>query len=108
MKQWEIWKGKPEGFQADHWFVILSGEERCQNAQLLQVNGLVCFSLRGGPSRKDVVLDQADGFQAPTCCACDFFHPLKKSSLHSSLGTVSWERQQAIKAKLKDVLRLGG
>jgi hypothetical protein len=27
--QWEVWKTRPPGFEADHWFVIISGQERC-------------------------------------------------------------------------------
>lgn len=105
MRQWEIWKGKPEGFQHEHWFVITSGQERCADARIAFVNGLACFTLRGAPESVDVVLDAADGFQAATTCACDFFYFLSKSRVHSNLGIVSWERQQQIKAKIKEVLR---
>jgi len=31
---------------------------------------------------------------------------LDKARLHSSLGLVSWERQQQIKSKIKQLLRL--
>jgi hypothetical protein len=54
----------------------------------------------------DVLLDDADGFSMPTCCQCDFIFPLEKSKLHSGHGFVSWERQQQLKSKLKEVLRL--
>jgi len=29
IRQWEVWKCQPEGFARDHWFVIVSGQERC-------------------------------------------------------------------------------
>ena|SRR5436190_822268 len=106
MRQWEIWKGKPEGFKTDHWFVVISGQERCADPHVHLVNGLACFTLRGAPEKADVVLDSADGFQTQTACACDFLFPLIKSKVHSNLGLVSWERQQQIKAKIKEVMRL--
>ncbi len=105
-RQWEIWKCKPEGFERDHWFVLLSNQERCDQDRLHFVNGLACFTLRGNPVKTEVRLNGADGFEVPTVCQCDFLYPLPKSKLHSPLGAVSWERQQQIKAKLKEVFRL--
>jgi hypothetical protein len=104
--QWEVWKARPLGFQSDHWFVVISGQERCDSPQVHQVNALACFTLRGKPFTTDVLLAEADGFSMPTCCQCDFILPLDKSKLHSSRGLISWERQQQLKSKLKEVLRL--
>jgi hypothetical protein len=104
MKQWQIYKGHPPGFEREHWFVIISGNERI--AARNQVNGLACFSLRGQPVGTDVRLNGADGFAHPTVCQCDLFYFLDKSKLHSPLGFVSWERQQQIKLKIKELLRL--
>ena len=106
IRQWEVWKAKPEGFNGDHWFVIVSGQERCDVSQQLLVNGLACWTLRGSLRRSEVQLNGADGFTAPTACQCDFLYSLPKSALHSSLGLVSWERQQQLKSKLEEVLRL--
>jgi hypothetical protein len=105
MKQWEVLKGRPPGFQTDHWFVILPADERCREERLRQVNGLACFTLRGSPGPRDVVLDTADGLERPTSVPCDFIFALEKTGLHSSLGIVSWERQQQIKAKIKTLFR---
>lgn len=105
VRQWEVWKCAPPGFAKAHWFVILSNNERGASHKT-QVNGLACFTLRGQPASVDVRLNGADGFSAPTVCACDFAFVLDKAALHSQLGSVSWERQQQIKAKLKEVLRL--
>lgn len=33
IRQWEIWKGRPEGFVTDHWFVLISGQERADQEQ---------------------------------------------------------------------------
>jgi hypothetical protein len=106
VRQWEIWKSRPPGFARDHWFVILSGQERLDNPQRLQVNGLACYKLQGPLKKLDVGLNGADGFDGPTACQCDFIFAVEKTSLHSRLGIVTWERQQAIKSKLKEVLRL--
>jgi hypothetical protein len=106
IRQWEVWKARPAGFQADHWFVVLSGQERCDATNLRLVNGLACFTLRGHLRRTEVLLDSADGFSAPTACPCDFLYPLEKTGLHSGHGQLSWERQQQIKSKVKELLRL--
>jgi hypothetical protein len=106
VRQWEIWKARPPGFEKDHWFVIVSGQERCDEARQLLVNGLACWTLRGDPRKSEVRLNGADGFSSPTVCQCDFLYSLPKSGLHSSQGSISWERQQQIKSRVKDVLRL--
>jgi hypothetical protein len=105
-RQWEIWKARPEGFASDHWFVLVSGQERLDSPRHHQVNGLACFTLRGLLAISDVRLNSADGFTSPTACQCDLLYFLDKRKLHSSQGLVSWERQQQIKSKLKELLRL--
>ena len=106
IRQWEVWKARPIGVEKEHWFVILSGTERLQSSSHLQINGLACFSLRGTPRSTDVRLNSTDGFPAPTVCQCDLVYLLEKGRLHSRLGEVSYERQQAIKRRLIQVLRL--
>jgi mRNA-degrading endonuclease toxin of MazEF toxin-antitoxin module len=106
IRQWEVWKAKPPGFEQAHWFVIVSGQERLDSARHNQVNGLACFTLRGNALKTDVRLNGADGFQTPTVCQCDLLYFLDKTNLHDSLGSVSWERQQQIKSRIKEVLRL--
>ena len=106
LRPFEVWKARPHGFEKDHWFVIISGQERLDSPRHPQANGLACYTLRGEPLPTDVRLNTADGFEAPTVCQCDFVFPLQKSGLSASRGVVSWERQQAIKAKLKEVFRL--
>jgi hypothetical protein len=106
IRQWEIWKARPPGFASDHWFVIVSSQERLDSPKYHQVNGLACYTLRGEPLTTDVRLNSADGFAGATVCQCDLFYFLDKNKLHSHLGTVSWERQLQLKTKLKEVLRL--
>src|SRR6185312_10044114 len=106
LRQFEIWKAKPPGFEQAHWFVIISSTERCLNDRFKSLNGLACFTLRGDALKTDVRLNGADGFERPTVCQCDYFFPLPKSSLQEKLGVVTFERQQQIKSKIKEVLRL--
>jgi mRNA-degrading endonuclease toxin of MazEF toxin-antitoxin module len=106
MRQWEIWKGKPVGFEREHWFVLLSAPELLNAQRQPQANGLACFTLRGEAASTEVRLNSAEGFAGATICQCDLIYVLTKSQLHSRLGEVSWERQQQIKSKLKAVLRL--
>jgi hypothetical protein len=106
LHQWEVWKCRPEGFSKDHWFVLLSGQERLDSPRHHQVNGLACFSLHGRLEGGDIRLNSADGFAAATACQCDMLWLLDKRKLHSSQGLVSWERQQQIKSKIKELLRL--
>lgn len=105
-RQFEIWKCKPEGFGKAHWFVIISGNERCAEPRQVAVNGLACYTLRGPAGKLDVLLNSADGFTASTACQCDYFFPLPKSGLHDKMGAVSLERQQQIKARIREILRL--
>jgi hypothetical protein len=105
IRQWEVWKSKPHGFQNAHWFVVISGQELCDSERSLNVNALACFTLRGAPNPLGVVLDGADGMSAPTIVPCTYFHGLPKASLHDGLGQISWERQQQIKSKIKELFR---
>jgi mRNA-degrading endonuclease toxin of MazEF toxin-antitoxin module len=53
----------------------------------------------------DVRLNHAEGFEHATVCQCDLIYFLDKSALHSRIGVVSWERQQQIKARFKELFR---
>lgn len=106
LRQWEVWKAKPAGFERAHWFVLISNPERLDSSRAFAVNALCCFTLRGEPDKTDVRLDMADGFDMPTVCQCDFIFVLHKRELGENRGSVTWERQQQIRARLKEVFRL--
>lgn len=106
LRQWEIWKAKPAGFEAAHFFVLASSQETLDSPHSLEVNALAWYTLRGAPEKVDVRLDEGDGLDRPTVCACDFFFTIDKTELQASRGIVSCERQQQLKAKLKEVFRL--
>ena len=86
LRQWEVWKTRPHGLERDHWFVIISAEERLHSAGYNQINGLACFTLRGQPRATDVRLNAPDGFEAATVCQCDLIYFLEKGRLHSRVG----------------------
>ena len=71
-RQWEVWKARPFGVEKDHWFVILSGEERLQSRLHGQINGLACLTLRSPFRSTDVRLNAADGFQTATALPVRF------------------------------------
>ena len=77
IRQWEIWKAKPEGFETEHWFVVISPQERLNNPRLSKANGLACFTLRGAPLNNDTRLNSADGFETATVCQCDLLYFLE-------------------------------
>ena len=106
LRQWEVWKARPAGFERPHWFVLLSNQERLDSPRHHAVNALCCFTLRGQPASADIRLDAADGLETASVCDCDFIWVLQKSELGDGRGPVSWERVQAIKAKFKERLRL--
>ena len=104
VRQWEIWKHPALG--PDHWYVLISGQERLNSAKANQLNGLLCGTLRGTPFKTDVILDQADGFQHATACQCDLIYPIQRKDLYNRIGTVSAYRRDAIIRKLIEVFRL--
>jgi hypothetical protein len=69
IRQWEIWKAKPAGFETAHWFVILSCAERLDSNRTA-INGLACYTLRAhAAASTDVRLNSTDGFSAATLSA---------------------------------------
>ena len=84
---------------------MLSGQERLDSKHP-QVNGLICFRLRGPLLKADVALNSADGFQTLTACQCDLIYSLDKRQCYGRIGIVSDFRRDAIKRKLIEVMRL--
>jgi hypothetical protein len=106
MNQFEIWRAKPDGFPRAHYFVIISGQERCADVRTQQYNALGCFTLHGKPNKLDVVLNGSDGLDCPTACQCDFLYVLPKTALLEQKGVVAFERQGQIKERLRNIFRL--
>ena len=93
VRPWEVWKARPPGFETDHWFVIISGQERCDEPRHLCVNGLACFTHRGRLGKTEVQLNGADGFTA---------HQEALGALYLSV------QQQAAVLAYADIFRLLG
>jgi hypothetical protein len=108
MNQFEIWKFKPTGFPIAHYFVVLSGPERCADAQALNINALLISTLHGRPKSVQVVLDQTDGLDHPSTCQCDYIYTFPKACVWAAgaKGTVTDLHKQAIKDKLVSIFRL--
>jgi mRNA-degrading endonuclease toxin of MazEF toxin-antitoxin module len=107
MKQWEIYL-YPYRALASHPVVILSSDERCENADLQHVNALLCTSVRLNRNVKahETVLDEADGLDWKTAVRCDFIYALPKAEFKERRGNVSRSRRIAISRKLVECLRL--
>ena len=107
MKQWEIrlFKFEREGA---HPAVIISGEERCENAGLGYVNALFCSSakLNRGPKTIEIILDESDGLDWKTAVRCDIIHLLAKENFGELRGVVTPLRREAIGRKIVECLRL--
>jgi mRNA-degrading endonuclease toxin of MazEF toxin-antitoxin module len=91
-----------------HPAVILSNDERCQNADIKRVNALLCASVRvnRGPKPIEEVLDEADGLDWKTLVRCDMIHLLPKEGFRDRRGSVSPQRRRAIGRKIVEVFRL--
>lgn len=107
MKQWSIYLYPFEDEQP-HPVVILSNDERCENKQLLHVNGLICSTVRGGrdPKKHEIFLDERDGLEWKTAVRCDYFYALPKSKFMDCRGAVSEARRKIIVRKIIECLRL--
>lgn len=107
MKQWDIFMF-PFSRERRHPAVIISNDETCQNADIEEVNALLCTSARvnRGPKTTEEVLDETDGLDWKTLVRCDKIHLLPKSQFDDKKGSVTDERRHFIARKIVEVLRL--
>jgi len=94
MKQWDIYTYEfPFG---KHPAVIVSHPLRAAHKPV--VNILKCASQRAtreaGPT--EIILDEADGLDGPTLCACDLLYAVEKEKLKDRRGTVTPARRRNI------------
>jgi mRNA-degrading endonuclease toxin of MazEF toxin-antitoxin module len=106
MRQWEIILF-PFGEEGSHPAVVISNDERCQNADIKRVNALLCTSARvnRGPKLSEAVLDEADGLDWKTMVRCDTIHLIPKEKFTERRGEVSPARRRIIARKLVEVFR---
>ena len=107
MKQWDIYLF---GFDKEgaHPAVIISTDERCENADLEYVNALLCTSakLNREPKKNEVILDESDGLDWKTAVRCDVIYLLKKSGFREVRGSVTPLRRKVTARKIVECLRL--
>jgi mRNA-degrading endonuclease toxin of MazEF toxin-antitoxin module len=86
MKAWEIWTWDFEF--GPHPVVIISHPWRVANKPV--VNVLKCSSQRASrpPFATEIMLDQADGLNWETLCACDLIYAVPKIELRNPIGSV--------------------
>jgi mRNA-degrading endonuclease toxin of MazEF toxin-antitoxin module len=107
MKQWDIFMF-PFTKERRHPAVIISNDETCLNADIEEVNALLCTSAKvnRAPKLTEEVLDENDGLDWKTMVRCDKIHLLPKAQFDDKKGSVTDERRHLIARKMVEVLRL--
>jgi len=107
MRQWDIFMF-PFSKEKRHPAVILSNDETCQNADLEEVNALLCTSAKVSRPQKltEEALDEADGLDWKTMVRCDRIYLLPKAQFDDRKGSVTETRRHLIARKIVEVLRL--
>lgn len=105
MTQFDIWSFEFPG-KGVHPCVLISHPDRCASAAV--VNILFCTSQQQSrpPYPFEVTLNGEDGMAWETFCNCSLLWSVERAKLHNQRGHVSLERRRAIRAKVRDLLRL--
>lgn len=103
--QFQVWQYNFPG-KGQHPAILISHPDRCARADV--VNVLFCTSQRQSRSAKpyEVLLDKADGLDWETFCNCSILYAVPSSQLFGHRGEVSQDRRNAIRDKVRDMLRL--
>ena len=106
-RQWDVFMF-PFSAERRHSAVIISNDETCANADIEEVNALLCTSAKVNrlPKLSEEVLDEADGLDWKTMVRCDKIHLLPKRLFDDRKGRVTEERRHLIARKIVEVLRL--
>lgn len=107
MNQWDILMF-PFSKEKRHPAVIISNQETCGNADIEEVNALLCTSVavNRAPKPTEEVLDEADGLDWKTMVRCDRVYLLPKAQFAERKGSVTQERRHLVARKIVEVLRL--
>src|SRR6266568_7252933 len=107
MQQWDIVRF-PFAREKRHPAVIISNDETCQNADIGEVNALICTSAKVNrlPKPTEETLDEADGLDWKTMVRCDRVYLLPKAQFVERKGSVTEERRHLIARRIVEVLRL--
>lgn len=103
--QFDVWRYDFPG-RGEHPVVIISHPDRA--ARAAWVNVLYCTSQRQSRPIKptEVMLNGADGMDWETFCDCSIIWAVPSEKLINKRGQISLERRNAIRDKLRDMLRL--
>ncbi len=106
MRQWDILLF-PFREELPHPAVVISNDERCENADFDVVNALICTTARLNrpPKKNEMVLDEADGLDWKTAVRCDVIYLLPKAEFIGQRGQVSVPRRPLIARKIAECLR---
>jgi hypothetical protein len=98
MKAWDIYTW--EFSFGKHPVVIVSHPDRVSRKP--DVNVLKCSSKRAAraPEPNELILDEADGLDWPTLCACDLMFAVDKAELKERRGSVTPARRRAIVSRV--------
>lgn len=104
--QFQIWTYDFEDKGGPHPVVLISHPDRCARASV--VNVLFCTSQRQSRPIKptEVLLNGADGLDWETFCDCSILYAIPSANLLVKRGQVTSERRNAIRDKVRDLLRL--
>jgi len=103
--QFEVWRFNFPN-KGEHPAVLISHPDRCARGEL--VNILYCTSQQQNrpPKLFEVVLNGADGMDWETFCDCSILYSVANADLFGKRGQVTAERRNAIRDKIRDLLRL--
>jgi len=98
MKAWDIYTW--EFSFGQHPVVIISHPDRVSRKPA--VNVLKCSSKPPSrpPEANELVLDESDGLDWPTLCACDLIFAVDKTELTQRRGSVSSARRRAVVSRI--------
>ena len=107
MRQWDIVLF-PFREELPHPAVIISNNERCENADLDVVNALICTTARLNrpPKKNEISPDASDGLDWKTAVRCDVIYLLPKAEFAGHRGQVGASRRTLIARKIAECLRL--
>jgi mRNA-degrading endonuclease toxin of MazEF toxin-antitoxin module len=93
-----------------HPVVVVSPQKIIDEAGIKAVNALLCSSVRGSDrvGSREVYLDDADSLEGATGCQCHamLLIPKQRFAGSSCRGSVSRDRQDQIRRKLRETFEL--
>jgi hypothetical protein len=109
LRQWDIVLVPYPSVSNPHYLVLLSPDHLAGNGDFLNLNGLVCSTIRppDRPLRShEVFLNSADSFEHKTACRCYLVIEFAREDILHRHGRVSTTRQAVIRRKLREIFGL--